>query len=450
MSVPWILDAGSALEEDDEGTTEALPTTTEALERIYASLLPHQQAFCDDTSHRKLGLVCGFGAGKTYGLVAKAITMAALNIGYVQALFEPVAPMLRDILERTMDDLLTEWQIPFTFRVSPLPEYVLSFAEGQHTILLRTMETWNRIRGQNLCAIGFDEADTAPQRIAENATRMALARLRAGNVRQFYAATTPEGHGWAFQTFERDAGDDTCLIRARTADNPHLPDDFIPSLEANYPPNLIKSYLEGFFVNLTTGQVYDRFNREHHVKACDWDELEAETILLGVDFNVGNMSGVLAVRRGRELHVFDEVAGAHDTDALGQEVRRRYPQARILGYPDASGTARSTNSSRSDVAILQSYNISNQAPKANPPVRDRVAAVQALLENGTGERRLFIDPRCKRLIECLELQSYDDKGEPDKAAGYDHMNDALGYIVHRTFEVGRAITGKAVRGVRLY
>jgi hypothetical protein len=327
---------------------------------------------------------------------------------------------------------------------------VLTFSEGQHTILLRTMETWNRIRGQNLCAIGFDEADTANKRTAEQATRMALARLRAGNVRQFYAATTPEGWGWAFETFERNAGDDTALIRGTSYDNPHLPDDFIPSLEANYPPQLVQAYVMGQWVNLTTGQVYDRFSREHHVIPCDWDEAEAETILLGVDFNVGNMSGVLAVRRGKELHVFDEVAGARDTDALGQEVRRRYPKARILGYPDASGTARSTNSSRSDVAILQAYDISNMAPKANPPVRDRVASVQALLENGMGERRLFIDPRCKRLIECLELQSYDEKGEPDKQAGYDHMNDALGYIIHRTFEVGRASAGRPVRGIRLY
>ena len=426
------------------------PSITEAQARIYDGLLPHQRAFCDDTTHRKLGLVCGFGAGKTHGLVAKATMMATLNVGYVSALFEPVAPMLRDILQRTMDDLLTEWQIPYQFRVSPLPEYELTFAEGKHTILLRTMETWNRIRGQNLCAIGFDEADTANKRIAEQATRMALARLRAGNVRQFYAATTPEGWGWAFETFERNAGDDTALIRGSSYDNPHLPDDFIPSLEANYPPQLVQAYVMGQWVNLTTGQVYDRFNREHHVKPCEWDELEAETMLLGVDFNVGNMSGVLAVRRGRELHVFDEVAGAHDTDALAQEVRRRYPKARILGYPDASGTARSTNSSRSDVAILQAYDISNMAPKANPPVRDRVASVQALLENGKGERRLFIDPRCRRLIECLELQSYDEKGEPDKATGHDHMNDALGYIVHRCFEVGRASAGKPVRGLRLY
>lgn len=424
------------------------PPVAEALSRIHNSLLPHQQAFCADTEHRKLGLVCGFGAGKTHGLVAKAVTLAAQNLGYVSALFEPVAPMLRDILERTMDDLLTEWEIPFQFRVSPLPEYVLTFAEGQHTILLRTMETWNRIRGQNLCAIGFDEADTAPMRVAENATRMALARLRAGNVRQFYATTTPEGHAWAWKTFKRDAKDDTRLIQARTQDNPHLPEDFIPSLIANYPENLIKAYLDGQFVNLATGTVYDRFSRSKHVIPVE--RHDDETILVGIDFNVGNTNAVLAVRRGRELFVFDEVAAAHDTDALGKELRRRYPDARILGYPDASGANRSTNSSRSDIAILASYDISNMAPKANPPVRDRVAAVQALLENGNGEVRLWIDPSCKTLIECLELQCWNDKGEPDKDNGHDHMNDACGYLVHRCFEVGRATSGRSVRGIRLY
>jgi hypothetical protein len=159
---------------------------------------------------------------------------------------------------------------------------------------------------------------------------------------------------------------------------------------------------------------------------------------------------VLGVRRGRELFIVDEIAAAHDTDALGKELRRRHPQARVLGYPDASGRNRSTNSSRSDIAILQSYDISNMAPAANPPIRDRVASVQALLENGNGETRLWIDPRCRKLIECLELQSYTDKGEPDKQAGYDHMVDGLGYMCHRLFEVGRPTAGRAVRGVRLY
>lgn len=430
------------------GFAENLPTAAQAMARVQANLLPHQARFLEDVEHRKLALVCGFGAGKTHGLVAKAVHMAALNIGYVSALFEPVAPMLRDILQRTMDDLLEEWEIPFDFRVSPLPEYQLHFAEGSHTILLRTMETWNRIRGQNLCAIGFDEADTANKRVAEQATRMALARLRAGNVQQFYAATTPEGYGWAFDTFDRNAGEDTALIRARTMDNPFLPDGFVDSLMANYPPQLIKSYLEGQWVNLNTGQVYDRFDRAKHVVATLAD-FSREPLRIGVDFNVGNMSAVVTVRSGDRLTVVDEISGAHDTDALAQEIKRRYPDHRIYVYPDASGGNRSTNASRTDIQILESYGFSNQSGRSNPAVRDRVAAVQALLENGKGQVRLTVGQGCPRLIECLELQSWTEKGEPDKEAGHDHMVDALGYVVWREFNPLQANAGRST-GIRLY
>ena len=430
------------------GFAENLPTAAQAIARVKTNLLPHQQQFLDDTEHRKLALVCGFGAGKTHGLVAKAVHMAALNIGYVSALFEPVAPMLRDILQRTMDDLLEEWEIPFDFRVSPLPEYQLHFAEGSHTILLRTMETWNRIRGQNLCAIGFDEADTANKRVAEQATRMALARLRAGNVQQFYAATTPEGYGWAFDTFDRNAGEDTALIRARTMDNPYLPDGFVDSLMANYPPQLIKSYLEGLWVNLNTGQVYDRFDRTKHVVATVAD-FSREPLRIGVDFNVGNMSAVVTVRSGDRLTVVDEISGAHDTDALAQEIKRRYPDHRVYVYPDASGGNRSTNASRTDIQILESYGFSNQSGRSNPAVRDRVAAVQALLENGKGQVRLTVAQGCTRLIECLELQSWTEKGDPDKEAGHDHMVDALGYVVWREFNPLQANAGRST-GIRLY
>jgi hypothetical protein len=430
------------------GFAETLPTAAQAIARVQTNLLPHQAKFLEDTEHRKLALVCGFGAGKTHGLVAKAVHMAALNIGYVSALFEPVAPMLRDILQRTMDDLLDEWEIPFDFRVSPLPEYQLHFAEGSHTILLRTMETWNRIRGQNLCAIGFDEADTANKRVAEQATRMALARLRAGNVQQFYAATTPEGYGWAFETFDRNAGDDTALIRARTMDNPFLPDGFVDSLMANYPPQLIKSYLEGQWVNLNTGQVYDRFDRAKHVVATV-NDFANEPLRVGVDFNVGNMSAVIGVRNGNKLTIVDEISGAHDTDALAQEIKRRYPDHRVYVYPDASGGNRSTNASRTDIQILESYGFSNQSGRSNPAVRDRVSAVQALLENGKGEIRLTVAQGCTRLIECLELQSWTEKGEPDKDGGHDHMVDALGYVVWREFNPLQANAGRST-GIRLY
>ena len=64
-------------------------------------------------------------------------------------------------------------------------------------------------------------------------------------------------------------------------------------------------------------------------------------------------------------------------------------------YPDASGGNRSTNASRTQ--ILESYGFSNQSPKANPPIRDRVASVQALLENGKGRVRHKLRPTASAL-----------------------------------------------------
>jgi len=426
-----------------------LPEVATLQEKIIKDLLPHQQKFCEDTSHRKLALVCGFGAGKTYALVSKSIILASMNVGCISAIFEPTAPMLRDILMRTMNELLELWEIPFTFRASPLPEYQLQFKEGVHTILLRTILTYQRLRGQNLCAVGFDEADTVNKRDAEQAMNMALARLRSGDVQQFYATTTPEGHSWAFDTFEKNAKEDTRLIKAKTSDNPYLPEGFIDSLLENYPPQLIQAYLNGNFCNLTTGQVYDKFDRNIHVLETDPVINEHEPIRVGIDFNIGNMNAVIGIAAANKFIVIDEIAKSHDTDSLAKEIKARYPFNKIYVYPDASGGNRSTNASRTDIQILESYGFLNQSALSNPAIRDRVNSVQGMFLNGKGESKMMISKKAIRLIECLELQSYNEKGEPDKDAGYDHMNDALGYITWRLFNPLHMNAGRKT-GIRLY
>jgi len=359
--------------------------------------------------------------------------------------------LIRDIWQNDFDDFLEAYDIPYTFRASPLPEYMLHLPGGDTKILCRSFENWSRIIGLNLAWVLADEIDTVTPAIANKAFPKILGRLRAGNVRQFGAASTPEGFRWMWNTFGSDNAQqrsDRKLIKMRTVDNPHLPPDFIERLEANYDPSLLRAYLDGEFVNLTTGQVYDRFDRAKHV-TTDLPDTSREPLRIGVDFNVTNMSAVIAIRQGNRLLVIDEISGAHDTDALAQEIKRRYPNHRIYIYPDASGGNRSTNAAQTDIQILESYGMSNQSSRSNPPVRDRVAAVQALLENGKGEVRLTIADTCRKMIECLELQSYTEKGDPDKDAGYDHMNDALGYVVWREFNPLHAGAGRGT-GIRLY
>lgn len=443
-----ICQPGSLLGFMDVATQE---DTGDLLQRIRADLHPGQLAFVDDSDTQILGISAGYGAGKTRALCAKAVMLAAANQGFIGAVMEPTGPLIRDIWQNDFEQFLEAYEIPYTFRASPLPEYMLHLPGGDTKILCRSFENWSRIIGLNLAWVLADEIDTVTPSIANKAFPKILGRLRSGNVRQFGAASTPEGFRWMWNTFgSEDAKGraDRKLIKMRSVDNPHLPPDFIERLQANYDPNLLRAYLDGEFVNLTTGTIYDRFSREKHV-VVELPDLDREPLRIGVDFNVGNMSAVIGVRSGSSLLVIDEISGAHDTDALAQEIQARYPHRRIYIYPDASGGNRSTNASQTDIQILESYGMSNQSPRANPPVRDRVAAVQALLENGKGQVRLIIHQRCKRLIECLELQCYTDKGDPDKDAGHDHMNDALGYLIWREFNPLHAGAGRST-GIRLY
>ncbi len=449
MSILAAAPTGSVLHQLNYGNGNV--DIPQLLAHIRSDLHPGQLAFVDDTSTQILGISAGYGAGKTRALCAKAVMLAAANQGFIGAVMEPTGPLIRDIWQNDFEQFLENYEIPYTFRASPLPEYMLHLPGGDTKILCRSFENWSRIIGLNLAWVLADEIDTVTPSIANKAFPKILGRLRSGNVRQFAAASTPEGFRWMWTTFGSDeakARPDRHLIKMRTADNPHLPPDFIERLQANYDPSLLRAYLDGEFVNLTTGQVYDRFDRNKHCIANPPDTA-SESLRVGIDFNVGNMSAVIANRLGSSLLVIDEIAGAHDTDALAQEIIRRYPNRRMYAYPDASGGNRSTNASQTDINILESYGMSNQSPRANPPVRDRVAAVQALLENGKGQVRLQVTERCKRVIECLELQCYTDKGEPDKDAGFDHMNDALGYLVWREFNPLHAGAGRGT-GVRLY
>ena len=449
MGVLSAIPPGNVLQKLGEGNNQVDVRKLE--KRIKGDLHPGQLAFVEDQTTQIIGLSAGYGAGKTRALAAKSVILALANQGFIGCVMEPTGPLVRDIWQNDFETFLEGYEIPYTFRASPLPEYVLHLPGGDTKILCRSFENWSRIIGLNLAWVLADEIDTVTPSIASKAFPKILGRLRSGNVRQFGAASTPEGFRWMWSTFgseEAQKREDRKLIRMRSADNPYLPQDFIERLQANYDPSLLQAYLEGQFCNLTTGQVYDRFSRAKHV-VSDMPNTDEEPLRIGVDFNVGQMSAVIAVRLGKQLLLIDEVSGAHDTDALAQEIRARFPDRRIYVYPDASGGSRSTNASRTDIQILESYGFSNQSPKSNPAVRDRVASVQAVLENGKGEIRLQVAKHCKRTIECLELQSYTERGEPDKDAGYDHMNDALGYLVWREFNPLHKNAGRGT-GIRLY
>jgi hypothetical protein len=123
------------------------------------------------------------------------------------------------------------------------------------------------------------------------------------------------------------------------------------------------------------------------------------------------------------------------------ELKQRFPKTRIWAYPDPAGNQRKTSAGgQTDIMILNNAGFVVKAPRAHTPVRDRINAVNSRLCSSSGIRHLIIDPKCKYTIEGLERQVYKEgSSQPDKDSGYDHMNDALGYMTDYLFPVRRDI-----------
>jgi ornithine carbamoyltransferase len=128
-------------------------------------------------------------------------------------------------------------------------------------------------------------------------------------------------------------------------------------------------------------------------------------------------------------------------------LKERLGDRQIRVYPDASGGSRkSVNASVTDIQLLKAAGFVVSAPEANPPVKDRINAMNAMFCNAKGERRYHVNAdTCPTCADNLEQQVWADNGEPDKTAGNDHTNDAGGYFIHRDFPLVRPVAAINLR-----
>jgi hypothetical protein len=197
-----------------------------------------------------------------------------------------------------------------------------------------------------------------------------------------------------------------------------------------------KTFRREYLATIETmgGRVYSEFDRTVHVREdIDIPKKDLSEIWVGIDFNVTPVTAVVAVKAADQIHVIDEVyLEDSNTHELATEIVHRYKNVRVNAFPDPSGRNRVTSAGLgiTDFSILESFGFNAYAPRKIASVQDGINTVQAALRTASGEASLYIHPRCKRLIQSLDRFVYKEgSAQPDKTTGYDHMADALRYLV---------------------
>jgi hypothetical protein len=219
---------------------------------------------------------------------------------------------------------------------------------------------------------------------------------------------------------------------------PTIASPFIPPAEIEYArrnldPKTFRQEFEASFETMA-GRVYYAFTRQKHVGVYPFNP--RLPIIVGQDFNVDPMSSVIMQPQpDGTVWIVDEIhLPSSNVVEVCQELDRKYfAHKRMISlYPDPAGGNRSSSRGESDLDIFRERGFRKIIyKKKHPPVNDRIAAVNSMFEAADGTIKMFVDRRCKHLIQSLEQTIY-KAGTPnvDKSQGTEHMADALGYPIH--------------------
>ena len=388
-------------------------------------ILAPQAEFLNST-YRHTGLIGGYGSGKTFIGVTKTIIkhrQLATSVAY----YLPTYPLVRDIAIPKFEEILTNYGIAYVLNKS---DKTITTRYG--TIFLRSMDNSDLIVGYEVGYSLIDEADVLSTPKMKDVFVKVLGRNRSAlpnnEPNQLDFVSTPEGYKFLYDFFVTKASDNKLLIKVSTLNNPYVSQSYIDSLLESYTSQQVQAYIDGEFVNMTSGNVYNMFDRKrNHSDRCI---KTGEVLHVGMDFNITEMSAVIHVTDNKTVTAVEEITKAYDTAEMISILKDRYKDHRIVVYPDASGDARNT-AGESDIKLLRKAGFKVRVRSKNPSVRDRITTVNTSLLNAKGEVSYYINTNnCIDYTDALEKMPYKN-GRPDKESGFDHITDAGGYALYQ-------------------
>jgi phage terminase large subunit len=400
-----------------------------------------QNTVAQDT-HRFRVVVAGRRFGKTH-LSIRELAYHAKDPGKEVWYVAPTYKMARQIVWRKLKNKLTDlnW-----IKKTNETELSISLINGS-TISLKGADNYDSLRGVGLDFIVLDEfADIDPEAWYET-----LRPTLSDKQGKALFIGTPKGIGnWAYEIYQNSQDDNKnwASFSYTTLDGGNVSQEEIEQARKDLDERTFRQeYLASF--ETFAGRIYYAFDRSLNVRK--YDSQTPDVVYVGMDFNIDPMSAVIATRTGDTLHIIDEVRiFGSNTLEVCEELKQRFPKSKVWVYPDPAGNQRKTSAGgQTDITILRNAGFIVKVPNSHTAVRDRINAVNSRLCDSTGVRHLYIDPKCKYTIEGLERQVYKEgTSQPDKDGGYDHMNDAIGYMVDYLYPVRRDVDPELLRPQR--
>lgn len=412
------------------------------------TFLTHQQSFAylppDEVKHP--ALIGGFGCGKTMSVPLRWLKLIEYRKSQGKKcelmVIEPTTEMIQDIIVPTFDDFFYKLEIPVKY-LSQKKNYTIDYNGEKHTCLFRSAERPRSLTGKNLTDIIIDEFERVPYHKQKQIWRECISRIRKAQHGTCAVVSTPEGYKLVHELWIDKANARFRLIKARTKDNFYLPEDYAANMYEQYDSKLAKQYLEGEFVNIESDLVYYCFDRNVNVIADEKiPAAEDNRVILSFDFNVNPMCAAEIIMNSKTRYQVHEHKISNSNtkelcESIIESMKRRYEnwaELNVLITGDASGAARSSSGENSDFEIIKAEfdkagftNAYLQVLRANPPVRERVNFINAIMEKG----QFFIGESCRASIKDRELVSWKqgtekfiiDKSNRDAS----HLSDAADY-----------------------
>lgn len=385
-----------------------------------------QAKVAHDNSRFKV-LITGRRFGKTHLSIRELCKAAAKKPGSIVWYVSPSYRMSKQITWLQLVDRLNQLRWIETKNEAELTIRL----KNKSIIALKGADNFDSLRGVGLSFVVIDEFQDVPKQAWTEVLRPTLSDKQGGAL----FCGTPRGVGsWSHELYTKALTEnDWSAFQFSTIEGGNVPQE---EIEAAMRDLDAKTFAQEYLANFNTysGTVYYNFDYKTHVSTQT--DIDKNVIHVGMDFNYDPFSVVIAQVSGSMVRVYDELyIRGSNTEEVCNELKNRYPNSKIIVYPDPAARQKRTSAGgKTDFSILVNAGFTVKARQSHTPVRDRVNAVNTKLKSADGNCNLFIDPKCKNLIDSLQRLTYKEGTSViDKDSGLDHPGDSLGYLIDFLF-----------------